>query len=310
MATSSLHHPVPLALPTSPESGPALSGSSFDLATRFDIATRAERAIEAALDRAVGPGSPPRLAEALRYAVLPGGGRLRPQLCLVAALASGDRAPQAADAAAVAVELLHCASLVHDDLPCFDDADTRRGKPSVHAAFGEATALLVGDALIVQAFTELARGGATAALVAALGEAAGAARGIIAGQAWESEPAVTLDEYHRAKTASLFEAAASMGALAAGADPAPWRAFGEAIGRAYQAADDVADAAGDAEALGKPVGQDAMLGRPSVVSVSGLEGAKRRVKHHVRSAMQAVPPGPGETLVRAWAERFAARAGI
>lgn len=297
MATWSLHHPLHLALPT-----------------HRDASNRIERALEAALERATGEGCPPRLAEAMRYAVFPGGGRLRPHLCLVAALASGDRAPALADAAAVAVELLHCASLVHDDMPCFDDADTRRGKPSVHAAFGEATALLVGDALIVQAFTEIARGASAAPgaieLVSTLGVAAGATRGIIAGQAWESEPSVGVDEYHRAKTASLFEAAAAMGALASGADPAPWRVFGEAIGRAYQAADDIADASADAAALGKPTGKDESLDRPSVVKVIGLEGARRRAQQHLRDALSAVPTGPGEALVRAWIERFAARAGI
>jgi geranylgeranyl diphosphate synthase type II len=184
----------------------------------------------------------------------------------------------------------------------------------VHAAFGEATALLVGDALIVQAFAELAVAGGPAhaalALVSTLGEAAGSTRGIIGGQAWEAEPSVGVDEYHRAKTASLFEAAAAMGALAAGAEPAPWRAFGEAIGRAYQAADDVADASASADAIGKPIGMDETLGRPSVVKVIGLEGARRRAKQHLRDARAAVPPGPGEALVCAWMDRFAARAGL
>jgi len=293
MATSPLHNPLDLVLPS-----------------QRDVAVRVDRAMQAALDRASGPACPPKLREAMRYAVFPGGGRLRPQLCLVAALASGDRDPVTADAAAVAVELLHCASLVHDDMPCFDDAAVRRGKPSVHAAFGEATALLVGDALIVQAFVELTRGAPCAALVAMLGEAAGSARGIIAGQAWECEPACDVDEYHRAKTASLFEAASAMGALAAGADPEPWRAFGDAIGRAYQAADDLLDAAGDPTAMGKPTGRDQALGRPTVVAIAGVDGARRRVQNHVRAALDAIPPGPGEELVHAWVHRFASRAGL
>ena len=103
-------------------------------------------------------GCPPRLADALRYAVFPGGARIRPRLCLAVAPACGDDDPAASDAAAAAIELLHCASLVHDDLPCFDDADLRRGRPSVHRAFGEPLAVLAGDALIVLAFETLARG--------------------------------------------------------------------------------------------------------------------------------------------------------
>jgi geranylgeranyl diphosphate synthase, type II len=274
------------------------------------LAGRVEAAMHAAVDRATGPGAPPRLRDAIAYAVFPGGGRLRPQLCLVAALACGDADPDSSDAAAAAIELLHCASLVHDDMPCFDDADARRGKASVHKAFDEATALLVGDALIVQSFAEIARAPRAGHLASMLAEAAGATRGIIAGQAWESEPAVALDAYHRAKTASLFEAAAAMGAVASGVDPEPWRAFGEAVGRVYQSADDIADATADARALGKPVGKDAELGRPSVVRARGLDGARAKVEAQLRAVRDAVPPGPGEMLVRSWIERFAARAGL
>ncbi len=274
------------------------------------LAGRVEVAMHGSVERAAAVGAPPRLREALSYAVFPGGGRLRPQLCLVAALACGDADPDSADGAAAAVELLHCASLVHDDMPCFDDADARRGKPAVHKAFGEATALLVGDALIVQAFAEVGRTPRAGALVSTLAEAAGATRGIIAGQAWESEPAVALDAYHRAKTASLFEAAAAMGAIAAGADPEPWRAFGDAVGRVYQSADDIADATADPRALGKPVGKDAELGRPSIVRTRGLDGARAKVEAQLRAAHDAIPSGPGELLVRSWIERFAARAGL
>ena len=118
---------------------------------------RIERTLERAIVLAQGAGAPPLLASAMHYAVFPGGHRIRPQLCLAVSLACGDKHPAAADAAAAAIELLHCASLVHDDLPCFDDADTRRGKPSVHARFGAPIAVLTGDALIVNAFETLAR---------------------------------------------------------------------------------------------------------------------------------------------------------
>ena len=120
---------------------------------------RVESALEAAVARSEGQSAPPLLAAAVRHAVFPGGARVRPHLCLAVAEACGDDCPEMADGAAAAIELLHCASLVHDDLPCFDDADTRRGKPSVHALFGAPLAVLAGDALIVMAFDVLARAG-------------------------------------------------------------------------------------------------------------------------------------------------------
>lgn len=266
------------------------------------LSTGLEERVESALRSAVARaslGSPPRLREALAYAVFPGGGRLRPRLCLTVAAACGERAPGRAEAAAVGVELVHCASLVHDDMPCFDDASLRRGRPTVHKAFGEPTALLVGDALIVMAFEALGRAGAAAEL-AELATASGPARGIIAGQAWEGEAAVPLDEYQRAKTASLFEAAAAMGAMAAGADPEPWRAFGEGVGRAYQAADDLADALATAERTGKTTGRDAALGRPSIVRAYGVEVAKRRVKELVAQACASLPACRDASVVHAW----------
>ncbi|WP_246683072.1 polyprenyl synthetase family protein, partial [Methylobacterium sp. WL9] len=111
----------------------------------MDAGRRIETALDAAVAHAEAPGAPPRLAEAIRYAVFPGGHRIRPRLCLSVARACGDDDPAAADAAAAAIELLHCASLVHDDLPCFDDAPMRRQKASVHVAFGEPLAVLTGD---------------------------------------------------------------------------------------------------------------------------------------------------------------------
>ena len=137
-------------------------------------------------------GTPPRLAQALRYAVFPGGARVRPRLSLAVAMACGDDRPELSNGAAAAIELLHCASLVHDDLPCFDDAATRRGKASVHAAFGEPLAVLAGDALIVRAFEALALAAVAEplrlpALLGLLGAAVGAPNGIVAGQAWECE---------------------------------------------------------------------------------------------------------------------------
>ena len=244
--------------------------------------------------------------------MFPGGGRLRPQLCLVAAVASGDARPLVADAAAASIELLHCASLVHDDLPCFDDAPTRRGRPTVHKVYGQAIALLVGDAFIVQSFDVLTRAVTTAPkelieLLSTLASAAGTTRGLLAGQAWESEPAAPLDEYHSGKTASLFEAAAALGAIAAGANAHPWRQLGYVLGRAYQAADDLDDALGCERALGKPVGRDAALRRPNLVAESGVAGARARLASWLDRAHDEVPDCEGQALARAWVERFSAR---
>lgn len=270
----------------------------------MDAATRIEHALEAAIASSESPGCPPGLAAALRYSVFPGGARIRPRLSLAVAMACGDDDPAAADAAAAAIELLHCASLVHDDLPCFDDAATRRGKPSVHRAFGERLAVLSGDALIVLAFQTLVRGAARAParlapLMVILGRGVGAPSGIVAGQAWECEPRVALADYHRAKTGALFAAATMAGAAAAGADPGAWSALGERLGEAYQVADDLRDVASAPEDLGKPVGRDTALGRPSAVRELGVTGAVRRLEKLVARAVESIPQCPGADLLRA-----------
>ena len=270
----------------------------------MDLTPRIEATIEQAIRAACRTDCPPRLADALHYAVFPGGARIRPRLSLAVALACGDDDPAAADAAAAAIEILHCASLVHDDLPCFDDADMRRGKPSVHRAFGEPTAVLAGDALIVLAFDVVAsaamrRPERVAPLVRIVSRAVGAQGGITAGQAWECEHAVDLAAYHLAKTGSLFAAATAAGAAAAGADPAPWRALGETIGEAFQVADDISDHVGAEAAIGKPIGRDKALGRPSAVLDLGLEAAVSRLKALVSRAAALVPPCPGEARLRA-----------
>jgi geranylgeranyl diphosphate synthase, type II len=261
--------------------------------------------IEAALDRAVAhaeaPGAPPMLAEAIRYTVFPGGHRIRPRLCLSVAQACGDDQPAGSDAAAAAIELLHCASLVHDDLPCFDDAEMRRQKPAVHVAFGQPIAVLTGDALIVLAFETLARGGRPSRLsrlVALLGRAAGSPAGISAGQAWESEAHVDLRAYQQAKTGALFAAATAMGAAAAGAAPEPWRRLGECLGEAYQVADDLRDVACRQEEIGKPAGRDATLGRPNAAALLGAAGALERLERLAREAVAAIPRCPGAERLR------------
>lgn len=256
-----------------------------------------------ALRRARGADCPERLAEAMLAAVFPGGKRIRPRLVIAVDEACAGDDPGLALAGAVAVELLHCASLVHDDLPCFDNAATRRGRPSITAAYGERTAVLTGDALIVLAFDTLAatpmhRPQRCAGVLSAVARAVGAPAGIAAGQAWESEPSIDLDAYHRTKTGALFAGAAAVGALAAGAEAAPWHRFGEILGRAFQAADDVCDAVGDAAALGKPVGKDAALSRPSTVAERGVAGAVARVTSLIEEALDSVPACPGREAFR------------
>ena len=260
-------------------------------------ASRIEKALELAFARAESPGCPEQLAAAMRYAVFPRGARLRPRLSLAVAQACGEDEPALVDAAAASIELLHCASLVHDDLPCFDDAALRRGKPSVHKAFDERLAVLAGDALIVLAFQTLAQVPAApqrlGPLVMTLSRAVGMPFGIAAGQALECEPATEVSTYHRQKTGSLFAGATMMGATACGADPGPWRELGEKIGEAYQAADDIGDAASDPKRMGKPTGRDSALGRPSLVSAFGMQGAVRRLQQLVEEAVAAIPPCPG-----------------
>ena len=262
--------------------------------------------IETAIDRAISRGqaapSPGRLAAALRYSVSPGGARIRPTILLSVATACGDDSPLVADAAACALELIHCASLVHDDLPCFDDAQMRRGKPSVHRTFGEPLAVLSGDSLIVMAFCVLTEAAAihperALKLMQVLADRTGMPNGICAGQGWESEEHVLLSAYHRAKTGALFIAATQMGAIAAGQDPEQWDELGARIGEAFQVADDLRDALYDEAALGKPVGQDDLHGRPNAVAELGVQGAIERMKDILSGAISSIPKCPGEAML-------------
>jgi geranylgeranyl diphosphate synthase type II len=290
------------------------------------IGGRIDGAVREALAHAAAGACPPRLAQALPYAVLPGGARIRPTILMSVAIACGDDRPRLTDAAAAALELIHCASLVHDDLPAFDNAATRRGKPAVHLAFSEPLAVLAGDSLIILAFETLARAGVddparALGLVGHLGRRTGMPFGICAGQGWESESKVDLHAYHHAKTAALFVAATQMGAIAAGKDPDPWEELGARIGAAFQVADDLRDALETEAQTGKPEGQDARLGRPSAVQEWGVAGAVQHLKDTLAGAIASIPKCEGEAMlaqmVRAYAERMtpvgltaqAARAG-
>ncbi len=269
----------------------------------MDVNERIERALVSAVEKGERSPCPPGLSEAIRHAVFPGGARVRPRLCVAVAAACGEDEPALTDNAAAAIELLHCASLIHDDLPCFDDAATRRGRPSVHQAYGEPLAVLAGDALIVLAFQTLA--GTVVSCpsrvmncISVVGGGVGVPGGIVAGQAWECEPDIPLEEYQRAKTGALFAAATGAGAAAAGADPEQWRQLGEELGRAYQMVDDILDVTGEDDEIGKPTGQDVAHDRPSVVREQGIEGALRQYSELKASMVEAIPPCPGRSQLQ------------
>lgn len=275
---------------------------NFQLEDVMAFADRIEAAISGAISKGQTAPSPGKLASALHYAVTPGGARIRPTILLSVAKACGDDTPMLADAAAAALELIHCASLVHDDLPCFDDADTRRGKPSVHRAFGQPLAVLTGDSLIVMAFTVLTQVAhvhpdRAIELMKVIAERTGMPNGICAGQGWESEDHIDLSAYHRAKTGALFIAATQMGAISAGQDGAQWCELGARIGEAFQVADDLRDALYDESALGKPAGQDDLHGRPNAVTELGVEGAIARMKDILSGAISSIPKCPGEAML-------------
>ena len=279
----------------------------------MDPLARIEQSVLAAIESVERPGCPPGLAAAMRYAVIPGGARIRPKLCLAVAGACGADDPALVDAAATSIELLHCASLVHDDLPCFDNADTRRGKPSVHRAFGQPLAVLTGDALIVLAFELIARAGRAAPsrladLTLIVARSVGGPTGIVAGQAWECEQALDLSQYHREKTGSLFVAATMAGAAAAGYAAEGWQALGDHIGEAFQVADDIKDVLAKDGDIGKPAGRDAALGRPNVVNSFGVTAAVARLESLLTQAEESIPDCPGRDalakLVRKEASSF------
>ncbi len=279
----------------------------------MDTGTRIEQTLEAALAAGHRQNCPPLLAQAMRHAVFPGGARIRPRLTLAVARACEDTDPAMASAAAAAIEFLHCASLVHDDLPCFDDADMRRGKPSLHKAYGEPLAVLAGDALIVLAFETLAEAPARrpqslGTVLRVVGGAVGSRGGIVAGQAWESEPAIDCALYHQAKTGALFAGATMAGAAAAGVPHQDWRWLGEKLGEAFQVADDIRDVAATPQELGKPCGQDAAHLRPNYALAHGLGPAIAHLDALVLEAIAAIPDCPGRqdlgTLIGLTAKSF------
>jgi geranylgeranyl diphosphate synthase, type II len=251
---------------------------------------------------------PARLHAAMRYSLQAGGKRLRPVLVLATAELFDPEGRRDPLPAAVAIECVHTYSLVHDDLPCMDNDDLRRGRATAHKAFDEATALLAGDALLTYAFELVLQAYAgEPSLAAALGremaEAAGSRR-LIGGQMEdllaEGRRAVTeeeLDFIHREKTAAMIELALVMGARLGGAsddDTERLRAAGRELGRAFQIVDDVLDATADSETLGKTAGKDARAGKATAVSLFGLEGARERARRGAERARALLDALPGD----------------
>ena len=263
----------------------------------YDIWARAQLdAVEAALDRFVPAQAPAGLGDAMRYGVLDGGKRLRPLLVLAAAEATGAAdhpgGTEAAMRAACAVELIHAYSLIHDDMPCMDNDVLRRGKPTVHVRFGQAQAMLAGDAMQALAFEVLTPLDAEvppalqARLVGLLARASGQ-DGMAGGQAIDlASVGSELDEQrlcdmHRRKTGALLQASVLMGAACASTGPGAWQAlsdYGAALGLAFQVVDDILDVTQHSTTLGKTANKDADNNKPTYVSVLGLDAARRRAQ--------------------------------
>jgi farnesyl diphosphate synthase len=261
---------------------------------------------EQALDHRLPPAdqSPADLHRAMRYAVLGGGKRLRPLLVYAAAQALGEDGPQL-DAAACAVELIHAYSLVHDDLPAMDDDALRRGRPTCHIVFGEAMAILAGDALQALAFEILAEDTTRQtspetgmAMLRTLGRACGA-EGMAGGQALDlaavGQPLTLaqLEHMHACKTGALIRASVQLGALAAGGDADVLPALDEyasAVGLAFQVRDDILDVEGESTVIGKTAGKDAAAGKPTFPSIIGLDASRARLAGLSDMARAAIAP--------------------
>jgi farnesyl diphosphate synthase len=287
-------------------------------------AAEIERALDTLLGvgRLAGPGQPPdRLIAAMRHGTLEGGKRLRPLLLRESAQMFGI-APEQSLAAAVSVELVHCYSLIHDDLPAMDDDDLRRGRPTVHKAFDDATAILAGDALLTLAFGHLADHGTggndalAARLVVELAAGAGAG-GMVGGQMAdiEGETAglneLAIARMQAMKTGALIRASVRMGALLGGADTdalGHLTAYAEAAGRAFQLADDLLDVTASTAAMGKTTGKDAGAGKQTLVARIGIDAARRHLGTIVHDAITALTPfGPEADILREGARYFATR---
>ena len=236
------------------------------------------------------------LYDAMRYSLLAGGKRLRPQLSMMAAAACGGKEEDALPYGA-AIECIHTYSLIHDDLPCMDDDDLRRGRPTLHKAFDEATAVLAGDGLLTLAFSVAARAPLSdkqnLSAIRVLSESAGA-YGMVEGQVLDmtmrgAETEKILEMY-RYKTGALLRAAVSLGVIAAGGEGTELDAYAQNLGVAFQLEDDILDICGSAEKLGKPINSDAKNEKNTVISVIGVEEGKKWVREYTEKAIAALEP--------------------
>jgi geranylgeranyl diphosphate synthase type II len=280
--------------------------TSQQLTIKRYLADRAKQ-VDGELERLMPLESvePVSIHKAMRYSLFAGGKRIRPVLCLEAARAVAGSDPEGIAEVACPLEMIHTYSLIHDDLPALDNDDLRRGRPTSHKVFGEAMAILAGDALLTYAFDVLARAG-HARLVGELARASGTLRGMIAGQVHDIEgehqtpTAELLDRIHRAKTGALLKVSVRMGAIYAGADEAQLDAlsrYGEHIGLAFQIVDDILDVVQDSAALGKTAGKDAAQGKITFPAVYGLEES-RRMAEAERVNARAALNGFGESAER------------
>ena len=259
------------------------------------VRSAVDHALESAMSPEILVGVPAKLREPMAYALLGNGKRVRPALCLLAAEAHGLEAERAMPAA-LACEMIHAYSLIHDDLPCMDNDELRRGRPTVHVRYSEATAVLAGDALQTLAFQTLA-GQSDLALVAtqvqALAQAAGAA-GMVGGQQLDmdaegqSPDLAAVLKLHGAKTGALLSTSLYLGAIAAGANPRLWRDYAESVGRLFQITDDIIDATSTTAELGKTAGKDSSAGKATVVAVLGLDGARALAASEIQVALAAL----------------------
>jgi geranylgeranyl diphosphate synthase type II len=278
--------------------------------------------VDAELDRCISRESASdRLQAAMRYSVLGGGKRIRPALCLAAARAVGDTGDNAL-APACAVELIHAYSLIHDDLPAMDDDDLRRGRPTTHIAFDEATAILAGDALQALAFGLLADAtgpseSARLTMVRELARASGHG-GMVGGQAIDLEAVgktltlAQLEVMHRHKTGALIEASVRIGALSSSRtreqDLEALAGYARALGLAFQVQDDLLDIEGDTRVIGKRQGSDAARAKPTYPALLGVDGARARLAELLDNAQQSLAGfGPEADPLRAMADYVVAR---
>ena len=287
------------AAATSPDHGSA-SADRFDFKTYL---ARSKEQVEAALDGSLGPERPESLREAMRYSLLAGGKRLRPILCLAACeLAGGDSSK--AMPTAVALEMIHTMSLIHDDLPAMDDDDLRRGRPTNHKIYGEAVAILAGDALLTRAFEMVALrtpdvpADRLLSVVGELSLVAGAP-GLVGGQVVDLESEgkkvdlETLEYIHLHKTGALLSACVITGALIGGADEElikALRIYARGIGLAFQIIDDILDITASSEVLGKTAGKDLIADKTTYPKLLGLDESRKRADALVSEAKNALNP--------------------